>query len=337
MQWPVMHVFRKQEGKIFHFWGTESMSNHVERCGRIGTSWTLRPRGVRTPLRPEVQVQVLGKALSQQRRFAHRTTALSGELTNNRAGARNHHRPTGSSRLWLMLFVAWALAFAFFEVVDDVFEDPLEGETDTREFDASISAVLLSVSAPTVSRRSLSISRRWGRSACSRSSRCSHTRLKWRKCDYIGFAHMSVALFGALVWPSVLKAYFERERPDAPCIWSTAGDLSFPSGHSFGAAACYATFAFFCAATSSANRRDALRSLAVGHRGDGRCHAHLSRGALPDRRARRLERGRRVGVLRSGRILAYGTSRSARRPRQGGATPSELAQTRHRGRSDTQS
>ena len=30
MQLPVMHVFRRKEGKIFHFWGTESMSNHLD-------------------------------------------------------------------------------------------------------------------------------------------------------------------------------------------------------------------------------------------------------------------------------------------------------------------
>jgi len=30
MQLPVMHVFTKQDGKIFHFWGTETMSNHVD-------------------------------------------------------------------------------------------------------------------------------------------------------------------------------------------------------------------------------------------------------------------------------------------------------------------
>jgi predicted dithiol-disulfide oxidoreductase (DUF899 family) len=30
MQWPVMHVFRKQGGKIFHFWGTETIMNHVD-------------------------------------------------------------------------------------------------------------------------------------------------------------------------------------------------------------------------------------------------------------------------------------------------------------------
>ena len=30
MQLPVMHVFRKQKGKIFHFWATELPSNHVD-------------------------------------------------------------------------------------------------------------------------------------------------------------------------------------------------------------------------------------------------------------------------------------------------------------------
>ena len=30
MQWPVMLVFRKQDGKILHFWSTETSSNHVD-------------------------------------------------------------------------------------------------------------------------------------------------------------------------------------------------------------------------------------------------------------------------------------------------------------------
>jgi Bacterial protein of unknown function (DUF899) len=30
MQLPVMHAFAKRKGKIFHFWGTESMMNHVD-------------------------------------------------------------------------------------------------------------------------------------------------------------------------------------------------------------------------------------------------------------------------------------------------------------------
>ena len=30
MQYPVMHVFTRRKGKIFHFWGTEGMSNHLD-------------------------------------------------------------------------------------------------------------------------------------------------------------------------------------------------------------------------------------------------------------------------------------------------------------------
>jgi len=30
MQWPVMHVFRRQGGKIVHFWGTELAANHLD-------------------------------------------------------------------------------------------------------------------------------------------------------------------------------------------------------------------------------------------------------------------------------------------------------------------
>jgi predicted dithiol-disulfide oxidoreductase (DUF899 family) len=30
MQLPVMHVFTKRDGKIYHFWGTETMMNHVD-------------------------------------------------------------------------------------------------------------------------------------------------------------------------------------------------------------------------------------------------------------------------------------------------------------------
>ncbi|MEY4643160.1 MAG: hypothetical protein RLZZ227_3154 [Pseudomonadota bacterium] len=45
----------------------------------------------------------------------------------------------GSPRLWLMLFAAWLLAYSFFEIVDDVFFDPLEGDMEASEFDAAVS------------------------------------------------------------------------------------------------------------------------------------------------------------------------------------------------------
>jgi len=45
MQLPVMHVFRKQDGKIFHFWGTESMSNHVDTVWPYWNLMDFTPEG----------------------------------------------------------------------------------------------------------------------------------------------------------------------------------------------------------------------------------------------------------------------------------------------------
>jgi predicted dithiol-disulfide oxidoreductase (DUF899 family) len=45
MQLPVMHVFRKQDGKIFHFWGTETMSNHVDTVWAYWNLMDFTPEG----------------------------------------------------------------------------------------------------------------------------------------------------------------------------------------------------------------------------------------------------------------------------------------------------
>jgi predicted dithiol-disulfide oxidoreductase (DUF899 family) len=45
MQLPVMHVFRKQEGKIFHFWGTEKMMNHVDTVWPYWNLMDFTPEG----------------------------------------------------------------------------------------------------------------------------------------------------------------------------------------------------------------------------------------------------------------------------------------------------
>ena len=45
MQLPVMHVFRKQDGKIFHFWGTETMSNHVDTVWPYWNLMDFTPEG----------------------------------------------------------------------------------------------------------------------------------------------------------------------------------------------------------------------------------------------------------------------------------------------------
>jgi predicted dithiol-disulfide oxidoreductase (DUF899 family) len=45
MQLPVMHVFRKQEDGIYHFWSTESMSNHVDTVWAYWNLMDFTPEG----------------------------------------------------------------------------------------------------------------------------------------------------------------------------------------------------------------------------------------------------------------------------------------------------
>ena len=45
MQLPVMHVFTKRDGKIFHFWGTEAMANHVDTVWPYWNLMDFTPEG----------------------------------------------------------------------------------------------------------------------------------------------------------------------------------------------------------------------------------------------------------------------------------------------------
>jgi predicted dithiol-disulfide oxidoreductase (DUF899 family) len=45
MQFPVMHVFKRESGKIFHFWGTEAMANHVDTVWPFWNLMDFTPEG----------------------------------------------------------------------------------------------------------------------------------------------------------------------------------------------------------------------------------------------------------------------------------------------------
>ena len=54
MQWPVMHVFRKRDGKIFHFWATELSGNHVDTVWPYWNLMDFTPEGrPDTPVPPQ--------------------------------------------------------------------------------------------------------------------------------------------------------------------------------------------------------------------------------------------------------------------------------------------
>jgi predicted dithiol-disulfide oxidoreductase (DUF899 family) len=45
MQWPVMHVFTKRDGEIFHFWATETNANHVDTVWPYWNLMDFTPQG----------------------------------------------------------------------------------------------------------------------------------------------------------------------------------------------------------------------------------------------------------------------------------------------------
>jgi len=45
MQWKVMHVFRRRDGQIFHFWGTEASANHVDTVWPYWNLMDFTPEG----------------------------------------------------------------------------------------------------------------------------------------------------------------------------------------------------------------------------------------------------------------------------------------------------
>lgn len=45
MQWPIMHVFRKVDGDIYHFWGSELQGNHVDTVWAYWNLFDFTPEG----------------------------------------------------------------------------------------------------------------------------------------------------------------------------------------------------------------------------------------------------------------------------------------------------
>ena len=45
MQWPILHVFRKTDDGIFHFWGTELQGNHVDTVWPYWNLMDFTPEG----------------------------------------------------------------------------------------------------------------------------------------------------------------------------------------------------------------------------------------------------------------------------------------------------
>jgi undecaprenyl-diphosphatase len=146
----------------------------------------------------------------------------------------------GTPRLWVMLCAASLLTYGFIEVAESVVE------SGGHAFDNTVGHWLQSFRSATLTQIAINLTALGSSSVLLVFALLAYGVLVAAR-DRIGLMHLTLALAGAFLLPELLKDYFARDRPDALLHLVSVHSPSFPSGHSFGAAACYATFAFFFA------------------------------------------------------------------------------------------
>lgn len=147
-------------------------------------------------------------------------------------------------RFWLMLAGVFLSVFAFAEVVDDVFDDPKEGDYESHYFDKSIAQFLSGFRTDPLNQVMTDITALGSVTVILMLALIFISVLASFR-DWKGIAFISVVLAGGGLWPLFLKTYFSRVRPDQADWLVKVSDLSFPSGHSFGAAAAYIGLAYY--------------------------------------------------------------------------------------------
>jgi undecaprenyl-diphosphatase len=134
----------------------------------------------------------------------------------------------------------------FFEVSDDVFSDPLEGDYEVQTFDQTIAQFVRSIESPLLTQSMIDLTSLGSLSVIFVMSFVLSSVLYTYR-DYKGLSYLFIVLAGAGLWPTLLKLYFKRERPPLTQHLVNVTDLSFPSGHAFGAAALYFALAYYSA------------------------------------------------------------------------------------------
>ena len=152
----------------------------------------------------------------------------------------------GSPRLWVTLGAACLFALAFFALTEFVFDEARDGKAGPVAFDEPFAHSLQRLRTPALTGRVIEVSALGSAPVLLMLALLVYSVI-FRARDWPGFFHLSVTLLGAGILSRLLQHLFDRARPDdlIPIIVVTKG--SYPSAHLFGAAACYATFAFLYA------------------------------------------------------------------------------------------
>lgn len=147
-------------------------------------------------------------------------------------------------RFWI-LFAGMIIALMLFEeVVDDVFSDPMEGDFEAKEFDQMIAGFTQGFRSPMMNQAMTDLTALGSVSVVFTFFFVLFSVLSIYR-DWKGMAYLTLIAAGAGAIPQFLKVHFNRERPDINVHLVNVSDLSFPSGHSFGAAAIYLALAFY--------------------------------------------------------------------------------------------
>lgn len=152
----------------------------------------------------------------------------------------------GTRRFWILLALAFALGFGFFEIVEEVFDQEEGLDTEVRAFDTSVLKAFANIRSPLLTQSMIDLT---ALGSISVITVLAILMLSWMFLlrDWFGSLHLTLALLGAVIWPWLLKNSYGRVRPDISEHLVRVSDLSFPSGHSFGSAVAYSTFALLCA------------------------------------------------------------------------------------------
>lgn len=147
-------------------------------------------------------------------------------------------------RFWIGLLIFAVLIFSFYEIVDDVFYDPKEGDIESQIFDDWVIQFLSQFRNPRLNQVMMDLSALGSVSVITTFFIILFSVLLSFR-DFKGLSYLSILLAGAGLWPSLLKLYFQRPRPNHLEHLVIVTDYSFPSGHAFGAAAVYIGLAYY--------------------------------------------------------------------------------------------
>jgi undecaprenyl-diphosphatase len=127
---------------------------------------------------------------------------------------------------------------AFEEVADDVFQDIPAGDLDAQRLDAAAAAWFKALRGPALTQAMIDLTALGSVSVLVVVSILVLGALAIARDGFRTLHFVAVGL-GAMVIPSLLKALFDRPRPEFADRLVMVGELSFPSGHAFGATAIY--------------------------------------------------------------------------------------------------